>query len=195
MTIDTIDPTVSAPTTDRPARPARTSAPPVQLTAVRQTVATPDGPFTILARADGAVLASGWSDDVQTMLERIRPADRPTDTVSGTIAAADAVTAYYEGDLTAIDDVPVAQFGGPFRTHAWTVLRTIAAGHPVTYTEFAAASGRPSAVRAAASACATNAPALFVPCHRVLRTDGSLGGFAWGLDVKRSLLDREAALS
>ena len=50
-------------------------------------------------------------------------------------------------------------------------------------------------VRAAASICARNAPALFVPCHRVLRTDGTLGRFAWGLDVKRSLLDREAALS
>ncbi|HWV48464.1 MAG TPA: MGMT family protein, partial [Microbacterium sp.] len=48
-------------------------------------------------------------------------------------------------------------------------------------------------VRAAASICARNAPALFVPCHRVLRSDGSLGGFAWGLDVKQSLLAREAA--
>ncbi|BDZ46438.1 hypothetical protein GCM10025866_23470 [Naasia aerilata] len=47
-------------------------------------------------------------------------------------------------------------------------------------------------MRAAASACATNAPALFVPCHRVLRTDGTLGGFAWGTDVKRALLAREA---
>ncbi|HAM13257.1 MAG TPA: hypothetical protein DCO91_08075, partial [Microbacterium sp.] len=45
--------------------------------------------------------------------------------------------------------------------------------------------------RAAASVCARNAPALFVPCHRVLRTDGSLGGFAWGIEIKRSLLDRE----
>jgi methylated-DNA-[protein]-cysteine S-methyltransferase len=166
-----------------------------RLTATSQTVDTPDGPFTVLAREDGAVLSSGWSDDVGVMLERIRPADRPRQTMAGTVAAMDAVRAYYDGDLTAIDSVPVAQFGGPFRTHAWAVLRTIAAGRPVTYTEFAAASGRPSAVRAAASACATNAPALFVPCHRVLRTDGTLGGFAWGLDVKRSLLDREAALS
>ena len=60
------------------------------------------------------------------------------------------------------------------------------------YTEFAAVMGRPDAVRAAASVCARNAPALFVPCHRVLRSDGSLGGFAWGLDVKRSLLERES---
>ncbi|MFT4215264.1 MAG: MGMT family protein, partial [Microbacterium sp.] len=57
--------------------------------------------------------------------------------------------------------------------------------------EFAVALGRPGAVRAAASVCARNAPALFVPCHRVLRTGGGLGGFAWGVEVKRALLDRE----
>ena len=75
----------------------------------------------------------------------------------------------------------------------WSALRGIQPGHPLTYSEFAAALGSPSAVRAAASICARNAPALFVPCHRVLRSDGSLGGFAWGLDVKRELLAREAA--
>ncbi|MFP5311092.1 MAG: methylated-DNA--[protein]-cysteine S-methyltransferase, partial [Actinomycetes bacterium] len=53
--------------------------------------------------------------------------------------------------------------------------------------------GNPRAVRAAASACAFNAAALFVPCHRVIRTDGSLGGFRWGLRIKESLLAREAA--
>ena len=63
----------------------------------------------------------------------------------------------------------------------------------LTYAAFAAALGRPSAVRAAASICARNAPALFVPCHRVLRGDGTMGGFAWGVDVKRRLLEREAA--
>ena len=75
--------------------------------------------------------------------------------------------------------------GGAFLTHAWDVLRTVPAGAPVTYREFAALAGRPPAIRAAAQACARNAAALFVPCHRVLRTDGTLGGFRWGLPVKR----------
>ena len=87
--------------------------------------------------------------------------------------------------------VPVLQKSGPFRGHAWDMLRTVAPGHPVTYTEYAALSGNAKAVRAAASACAFNAAALFVPCHRVIRTDGSLGGFRWGLAIKESLLDRE----
>jgi len=76
--------------------------------------------------------------------------------------------------------------------HAWEVLRTVPAGAPVTYTEYAAKSGRPAAVRAAASACARNAAALFVPCHRVLRTDGTLGGFRWGLECKRRLIAHES---
>ena len=76
---------------------------------------------------------------------------------------------------------------------AWEVLRTVPAGAPVTYAEFAAKAGRPDAVRAAAGACARNAAALFVPCHRVIRTGGGLGGFRYGLEVKRWLLDHETA--
>ena len=107
--------------------------------------------------------------------------------------AAASVTAYYGGDLSAIDDVEVAQQGTEMQLVGWAALRRIEPGQPLSYAEFAAALGQPNAVRAAASICARNAPALFVPCHRVLRSDGSLGGFAWGLDVKRSLLSREAA--
>jgi methylated-DNA-[protein]-cysteine S-methyltransferase len=162
-------------------------------TAIHETVATPDGPFSILARPDGAVLASGWTASVDTLLARIAPELRPAVLEPGHLTASDAVTAYYGGDVTAIETVPVAQHGGDFRMRGWAQLRRIRPGHPQTYTEFAAAIGNPRAVRAAASVCATNAPALFVPCHRVLRTDGTMGGFAWGVEVKRSLLAREAA--
>ena len=94
--------------------------------------------------------------------------------------------------MHAIDAVPVSQTGTTLQRAGWAALRGIAPGRPLTYTEFAEALGSPSAVRAAAAICARNAPALFVPCHRVLRSDGTLGGFAWGRDVKRSLLAREA---
>ncbi len=161
-------------------------------TAIIQTIDTPDGPFTILSDDRQRVLASGWTDDVERIIERLHPADRPSDIRAGETDAADAVTAYYAGDVTAIDDVPVVQHGTAMQLAGWAALRGIEPGHPLTYAEFAAELGQPSAARAAASVCARNAPALFVPCHRVLRTDGSLGGFAWGFDVKRSLLDREA---
>ncbi|MGO1316340.1 MAG: methylated-DNA--[protein]-cysteine S-methyltransferase [Cellulomonadaceae bacterium] len=165
--------------------------------AVVQTLTTPDGPFTILVRADGTVLASGWTTGADEVLARLSPAARPSATRPGRTAAADRVVAYYDGELHALDDAPLAQLtdattSAPFLRAAWRALRAVRPGHPVTYTELAAASGRPRAVRAAASACARNPAALFVPCHRVLRSDGSLGGFAWGLSVKAALLARES---
>ncbi len=153
------------------------------------TVTTPVGPFTILARGD-AVLAAGFTDDVQELLALVHPDLRaPCDADLDLVAK--AVHAYFEGDLTAIDAVPVVQRGGAFLTQAWESLRTVPAGAPVTYTTFAARAGRPAAVRAAAQACARNAAALFIPCHRVVRTDGSLGGYRWGTDIKRHLLNHE----
>lgn len=157
-----------------------------------QTLDTPDGPFTVLEDPSGRVLASGWTDDVERILGRLAERHRPGRVVSGTVTSAGAVDAYYDGELEHAMQVPVRQFGTELFAEGWRQLRLVPAGTVRTYREFAAAMGRPDAVRAAASVCARNAPALFVPCHRVLRTDGSLGGFAWGLGVKRSLLEREA---
>lgn len=103
-----------------------------------------------------------------------------------------AIVDYHNGDIAAIDDIAVHQVSGEFLTHAWGVLRAVLPGDPITYTEFAVRAGRPEAVRAAANACARNAAALFVPCHRILRIGGALGGFRYGLPVKRWLLDHEA---
>jgi methylated-DNA-[protein]-cysteine S-methyltransferase len=97
-----------------------------------------------------------------------------------------------DGDVAAIDEVPVEQrTGAAFLDHAWRTLRDVPGGEAVTYTEYAALAGRPAAVRAAAQACARNAAALFVPCHRVLRADGTLGGYRYGLRVKKWLLGHE----
>jgi methylated-DNA-[protein]-cysteine S-methyltransferase len=156
-----------------------------------QTLDTPDGPFTVVVD-DGAVLASGWTASLDDLVPLVHSSIRPSTLEPEESAAADAVRAYYAGELGAVDAVPVRQRSGEFLEHAWEVLRGVPAGGPVTYTEYAAKAGRPAAVRAAASACARNAAALFVPCHRVLRTDGTLGGFRWGLEIKRSLLDRES---
>jgi methylated-DNA-[protein]-cysteine S-methyltransferase len=166
-------------------------------TALATTVVTPIGAFTVITTdADvPVVIASGWTGDIGDLLPVIAPALRPESiTVVPRIDGInDAVLGYHDGDLTAIEDIPVHQVSGPFLLHAWDVLRTVKPGKPVTYSEFAVLAGRPPAVRAAASACARNATALFVPCHRVLRTDGALGGFRWGLPAKRWLLDHESA--
>ena len=158
------------------------------------TYDTSMGPFTAIVDADGAVLASGWTATLDDLVPLIHPTLRPTNLRQGELGTVgDALLAYHGGDLSAIDDVPVRQRSGAFLEHAWEVLRAVPAGAPMTYTEYAAKSGNPAAVRAAASACARNAAALFVPCHRVLRTDGTLGGFRWGLEIKRALLDHESA--
>ncbi|PZU40671.1 MAG: methylated-DNA--protein-cysteine methyltransferase [Microbacterium sp.] len=161
--------------------------------ALVETIATPDGAFTIIAAEDGSVLASGWTADPAALTARIHPSLRPTELRAGPTPAAEAARSYYAGEIAAIDGVVVRQRGTDLQERGWSALRRIDPGAPLTYTSFAAAFGSPAAVRAAASVCARNAPALFVPCHRVLRADGTLGGFAWGLDVKRSLLAREAA--
>ncbi|GAA4414796.1 methylated-DNA--[protein]-cysteine S-methyltransferase [Georgenia halophila] len=170
---------------------------PRMTTATATTLTTPDGPFSLVAD-DGAVLASGWTDDVAALVALVHPGLRPVSVRTeaspsgdGTGQAADAVAAYYDGDTRAPARVAVRQRSGPYREHAWALLRAVEPGESVTYTELAARSGRPAAVRAAAGACAMNAAALFVPCHRVLRSDGSLGGFRYGLPVKESLLARE----
>ncbi|MFF5179524.1 methylated-DNA--[protein]-cysteine S-methyltransferase [Micromonospora sp. NPDC000316] len=161
------------------------------------TLTTPTGPLSILAGPDGDVLAAGFTPDPMALLPLIHPTLRAPlrqRTDLGPVTA--AVRSYLDGDLAAIDAVPVRQHTrGEFMAHAWRVLREVPAGIPVTYTGYAALAGRPPAIRAAAAACARNAAALFVPCHRVLRTDGTLGGYRWGLDVKKWLLGHERRLT
>jgi AraC family transcriptional regulator of adaptative response/methylated-DNA-[protein]-cysteine methyltransferase len=87
--------------------------------------------------------------------------------------------------------VPVDIRGTVFQRRVWQALRRIPRGETRTYSEIARAIGAPAAVRAVGSACGANPVALVVPCHRAIRTDGGLGGYAWGLPVKRRLLEIE----
>ena len=90
-------------------------------------------------------------------------------------------------------DIPLDMRGTAFQLRVWRFLLSIKEGSVVSYAEAAAGIDKPSAVRAAASACAANNIAVLVPCHRVLRGDGGLGGYRWGVDRKRTLLDSERA--
>jgi methylated-DNA-[protein]-cysteine S-methyltransferase len=161
------------------------------------TLSTPPGPFTVVVDTDAdgrdVVIASGWTAEVSDLLAVVHPSLRPGGSGrADDLAVLDVVEQFFAGDVAAIDDVVVRQRSGPFLQEAWDVLRTVPAGRPDTYAAFAARCGRPAAVRAAANACARNAAALFVPCHRVLGSSGGLGGFRWGTPVKRWLLDHEA---
>lgn len=90
-------------------------------------------------------------------------------------------------------EVPVDLMGTAFQKRVWDALMKIPAGETRSYAQLADALGAPKAARAVASACANNRIAVVVPCHRVIRGDGSLGGYRWGLPIKQKLLDRERA--
>ena len=90
-------------------------------------------------------------------------------------------------------NLPVDVRGTAFQRRVWQALQAIPVGKKVTYAEVARRIGSPKAVRAVAGACAANNLAVAIPCHRVVRTDGSLSGYAWGVERKRVLLDREAS--
>ncbi len=89
-------------------------------------------------------------------------------------------------------DLPLDVRGTAFQQRVWRALQEIPAGRTVSYAQVAARVGSPKAVRAVAQACASNAIALVIPCHRVIRNDGALSGYRWGVERKRVLLDREA---
>lgn len=157
------------------------------------TLATPAGAFTMLVGADG-LAAAGFTSDPEDLRHLLPVARREATlrTVDDAGAVGAALAAYFAGDLAAIDGLRVAAAGTVYQQRAWAALRALPPGRPVSYGELAARTGSPGAARAVGSACGRNPTAVVVPCHRVVRADGAVGGFLWGADVKRWLLAHEA---
>ena len=88
--------------------------------------------------------------------------------------------------------LPLDVRGTAFQQRVWQALREIPAGSTLSYAQVAEKIGSPKSVRAVAGVCAANAIAVAIPCHRVVRSDGNLSGYRWGVERKRALLDREA---
>ena len=159
---------------------------------VRTTVKTPWRPVGIVADEDGVVVASWFgepraSDAAHIDLDSARK-------VRHIDGASDAIIAWADGDIDAILDVPVDQPGGPFQQKAWKAMRKVRGGTTVTYADLARMAGNPKAVRAAGTACALNHVAPFVPCHRIIHTDGTISAYGFGPDLKVLLLEHEGAL-
>lgn len=104
--------------------------------------------------------------------------------------ARERVLGFLAGDAT-LANLPVDIRGTVFQQRVWSALRKIPRGQTRTYKDIAAAIGKPAAVRAVGSACAANPVALVIPCHRAVRSDGGMGGYAWGVERKVKLLDME----
>jgi len=152
------------------------------------TLSTPVGPLALLVHDDVLVAAGFTSVDDQYRRLRDVPPLRVVDDLG---RFSDAMSAYFDGDVTAMDTLPVSQPGGPFRQAAWKVMREVPPGDVITYSELAARAGNPRAVRAAGSACAQNRIAPVIPCHRIVRAGGGLGGYYYGLVAKERLLEHE----
>lgn len=160
------------------------------MTLIGTTVTTPFGDMSLIG-SDECLHVASFSSDLDELRDRLQPALRHERVRRGETGAAAALRDYFAGDLGALDTVAVSQAGGPFQARVWAAMRAVPAGTTMSYTELAARAGAPRAVRAAGSACARNAICLFVPCHRIVRSDGTLGGYYYGLDTKRRLLEHE----
>ena len=166
------------------------------------TVPTPVGPFTLLVGDDG-VCAAGFTGRPETLQRRLDPRRRAAQLRPATDpdSVAGRMLAYLGGETEALDDVQVTQPGDPSQQAAWHALRSVPAGRTISYKQLGGLAGLadpatdPLGAQAAGAACATNHVAVIVPCHRVLRADGRLGGYGWGTHRKSWLLDHEAALA
>jgi methylated-DNA-[protein]-cysteine S-methyltransferase len=160
-------------------------------------LATPIGELLIVADAPGRLRAVDWSDHesrMRRLLDRYYGAGRyrisPARDPGG---LAQAMNAYFAGDLAIIDTLPVETTGTPFQRKVWQALRGIRCGTTITYAELARRIGSPRAVRAAGLANGQNPIGIVVPCHRVIGSNGTLTGYGGGLPRKKWLLEHEGA--
>ena len=161
-----------------------------------ETIPSPVGPLTCVVRGDTlAILEMEENvDRVRACLSRMRIDPADLDRAATPSDVARRIGAYFEGDLGALDAIDVVAHGTPFEQRVYAELRKIPCGEVISYTELARRAGRPEAVRAAGATNAKNPIAIVVPCHRVIGADGSLTGYAGGLERKRWLLAHEGAL-
>jgi methylated-DNA-[protein]-cysteine S-methyltransferase len=145
-----------------------------------------------VVEGDAGVCALGFEDDRAATLAGLRTrlgvvpraVERPT-------PGARSLQAYLDGDLDVLDDVRVDMHGTPFQQRVWVALRKVRRGRTATYGQIAQTLGQPTATRAVGLANARNPVAIVVPCHRIVGANGTLTGYAGGLDRKRWLLRHE----
>jgi AraC family transcriptional regulator of adaptative response/methylated-DNA-[protein]-cysteine methyltransferase len=149
----------------------------------------------LAAESDKGVCAISLGDDPEALVQGLQAQFPKADLVGGDAAferRVAMVAGFVEAPWVGLD-LPLDVRGTAFQQRVWQALRQIPAGQTVSYTEMAARIGAPRAVRAVASACAANTLAVAIPCHRVVRTDGGLAGYRWGVERKQALLAREKA--
>lgn len=162
-------------------------------TFVLDRIATPVGEVLLVTEGD-AVLALDFHDYEDRMMRLLARHHGVVALTPGKApeAVREAVKAYFGGDLSALDGLTVRTKGTAFQREVWAALRTIPAGETWSYGRLASEIGRPKAIRAAGLANGQNPVAVIVPCHRVIGANGTLTGYAGGVERKRWLLAHEA---
>jgi AraC family transcriptional regulator of adaptative response/methylated-DNA-[protein]-cysteine methyltransferase len=149
----------------------------------------------LVARSEKGICAISLGDDPDALLRALQDRFPSAELAGGDVQferLVALVVGFVEAPATGLE-LPLDIRGTVFQQRVWQALRAIPAGQTASYAEIAAAIGAPKAVRAVASACAANTLAVAIPCHRVVRQDGALSGYRWGVARKRALLAREAA--
>jgi len=148
----------------------------------------------LVARSDRGVCAILLGDDPERLVRDLQDRFPQAELVGGDSAfekVVAEVVGFVEAPRVGLD-LPLDVRGTAFQQRVWQALREIPPGRMMSYTEVARRIGAPKSVRAVAQACAANALAVAIPCHRVVRNDGALAGYRWGVERKRALLEREA---
>ena len=155
---------------------------------------TPIGALNLIADQD-LLLAANLSTQ-KALRESLSKEDslREIKEVKRIPVISDLLDEYFDGHISAINSIKVSQPGATFSQSAWKAMRKVSAGKVISYADLAKRAGSAGAVRAAGSACAKNAIVLVVPCHRIVKTGGALGNYAYGLNKKEWLLRFEGAL-
>jgi len=156
---------------------------------------TPLGQLRLVADSSGRLRVIEWSEAEARIERALRRHGEGVvlERANNPHGLSDALRAYFAGDLRAIDDLPVAGIGTEFQRRVWDVLLTIPCGETLSYADVARRLGNPNAVRAVGLANGANPIGIVVPCHRVIGADGTLTGYAGGMERKRWLLRHEGA--
>lgn len=147
----------------------------------------------LLARSEKGVCTVLLGDSQAELLEDLQqrlPKAKLVKNDQALAASLKTVTEFLDKPLTPLD-FPLDIQGSDFQKSVWAVLQTIPVGQTLSYSDVAKRLHKPKAVRAVANACAANPLALVIPCHRILRADGGISGYRWGVERKRALLAKE----
>ncbi len=162
-----------------------------QLRIIHQILKTPFGELTILVNESKPVTVVGAGfGTTHELINRVKVTRPKIAVATGKLPKeiTTAVASWLDGDHHAFAKISLDQIGTDFRQECWQAMRQIKPGQPISYSQLAQQTSSPTAVRAAATACAQNLIAPLIPCHRIIKTDGSLGRYGYGEPIKQQLL-------